>query len=92
LTTLQTRATFANMNTRLDKLHDQIMALDFDEAVCLSERFEHETEIEARERPMKCVIALSSLLVEARMLSDKMDHEDVLRARRLARAIIKANA
>ncbi len=41
---------------------------------------------------MKCVIALSSLIVQAKMLSDKMGHEDVLRARRLARAIIKADA
>jgi len=41
---------------------------------------------------MKCVIALSSLLVQAKMLSDAMDHDDVLRARRLARAIIKAGA
>jgi hypothetical protein len=90
LTTLQTRATFANMNTRLDKLHDQIMALDFDEAICLSERFNQETETEVRERPMKCVIALSSLLVQTKLLSDAMDQEDVLRARRLARAIIKA--
>jgi hypothetical protein len=57
----------------------------------MSERFEQETETEARERPMRCVIALSSLLVQAKMLSDKMDHEDVLRARRLARAIIKAD-
>jgi hypothetical protein len=45
-----------------------------------------------RERPMRCVIALSSLLVQAKLLSDKMDHEDVLRARRLARAIIKGEA
>lgn len=58
----------------------------------MSERFEQETETEVREQPMKCVIALSSLLVQAKMLSDKMDHEDVLRARRLARAIIKAGA
>jgi hypothetical protein len=39
---------------------------------------------------MRCVIALSSLLVQAKMLSDKMAHEDVQRARRLAKAIIKA--
>ena len=32
-------------------------------------------------RPMRCVIALSSLLVQAQMLSAAMDHEDVLRAR-----------
>ena len=66
------------------------MALDFDEAVCLSERFDQETETEIREQPMKCVIALSSLIVQAKMLSDKMAHEDVLRARRLARVILKA--
>ena len=77
---------------KLDALHDQIMALSFDDAVCLSERFEQETETEARERPMRCVIALSSLLVQAKMLSDAMDHEDVRQARRLARAIIKADA
>jgi hypothetical protein len=28
--------------------------------------------------------------VQAKMLSDKMDHEDVLRARRLAKATMKA--
>lgn len=78
------------MAERQDTLHDQIMSLDFDEAVRLSERFEQETETEVRERPMRCVVALSSLLVQAKLLSDKMDHEDVLRARRLARAIIKA--
>src|SRR5579864_7185151 len=38
------------------------------------------------------LIALSSLLVQAKTLSDKMEHEDVLRARRLARAIIKGDA
>ena len=65
---------------KLDALHDQIMALSFDDAVCLSERFEQETETEARERPMRCVIALSSLLVQAKMLSDAMDHEDVRQA------------
>ena len=77
---------------KLDALHDQIMAMDFDDVVRMNERFNRETITEVRERPMKCVIALSSLLIQAKMLSDKMAHEDVLRARRLARAIIKADA
>lgn len=80
------------MNDRLDKLHDQIEAMSFDDVVGMIDRFNRETMIEIRERPMKCVIALSSLLIQAKMLSDKMAHEDVLRARRLARAIIKADA
>ena len=66
--------------------------MSFDDAVSMIDRFNRETITEVREQPMKCVIALSSLLVQAKMLSDKMDHEDVLRARRLARAIIKAGA
>jgi hypothetical protein len=77
---------------KLDALHDQIMAMDFDDVVRMNERFQQETETEVREQPMKCVIALSSLLVQAKMLSDAMDHEDVLRTRRLARAILKAGA
>jgi hypothetical protein len=92
LITLHPRATFADMNTRLDKLHDQIEAMSFDDAISMIDRFNRETATEVRERPQRCVIALSSLLVQAKMLSDKMDHEDVLRARRLARAIIKADA
>lgn len=74
----------------LNALHDQIMATDFHDVVRMNERFNRETITEARERPMKCVIALSSLIVQAQMLSDAMDHEDVLRARRLVRAIVKA--
>ena len=35
----------------LDALHDTIMALDFDEAVYQSDRFNQETITEARERP-----------------------------------------
>ncbi len=78
------------MNERPNKLHDQIEAMSFDDAVEMIDRFNRETITEARERPMKRVIALSSLFVQAKMLSDKMAHEDVLRARGLARAIIKA--
>lgn len=70
----------------------KIEAMSFDDAVEMIDRFNRETITEARERPMRCVIALSSLLVQAKMLSDKKAHEDVLRARRLARAIIKADA
>jgi hypothetical protein len=90
LTEPSPRATFADMNERLDKLHDQIEAMSFNDAVEMIDRFNRETITEARERPMKCVIALSSLLIQTKMLSDKMAHEDVLRARRLARVILKA--
>ena len=45
---------------KLDALHDQIMALDSDEAVCLSDVLSGD-RTEVRERPMRCVIALSSL-------------------------------
>ncbi len=76
---------------KLDALHDQIEAMSFDDVVGMIDRFNRETIIEIRERRMHCVIALSSLIVQAKMLSDKMAHEDVLRARRLARAIIKAD-
>lgn len=37
-------------------------------------------------------MALSSLLIQTKMLSEKMAHENVLRARRLAQAIIKTEA
>jgi hypothetical protein len=64
---LDPRATFADMNERLDKLHDQIEAMSFDDLVCMIDRFNRETITEARERPMRCVIALSSVLIQAKM-------------------------